>query len=124
MRCIRLAGISAIVALLATGCFGSSHDAGSPVHTTGRIVTVGGPPPGSPEPISGAKFRLVGSNQSVNVRADDDGRFAVDLAPGRYRVIVTGHAPQADGGWLPTTPSAVAVTSATMKPLRLVVSIK
>jgi len=111
-------------ALLATGCFGSSHQAESTVHTTGTIVTVGGPAPGSPKPIPGAEFRLVGPNSSANVRADNDGRFAVDLPPGKYRVVVTGHAPQADGGWLPTIPSALTVTSKTAKPLRLVVSIK
>jgi hypothetical protein len=120
----RPTAISVVVALLATGCFGSSHGAGSRVHTTGRILTVGGPAPGSPEPISGARFRLVGSHESVNVRADGDGRFAVDLAPGRYRVLITGHAPRADGGWLATTPSAVTVTSGTLQQPRLVVSIK
>jgi len=124
MRRIHLMAILAVAALLASGCYGSSHQAASTVRTTGTIVTIGGPAPGSPKPIPGAEFRLVGPNCSVNVRADKDGRFAVDLPPGRYRVIVTGHAPQADGGWLPTIPSALTVTSGRTKPLRLVVSIR
>ena len=90
---------------------------------TGRIVTVGGTWPGSPKPIPGAEFRFVGSNQSVSIRADSDGRFAVDLAPGRYRVIIAGHVPQVNGQWIPTKPSAVTVTSEPAKPLRLVVAL-
>jgi hypothetical protein len=68
--------------LLATGCLGGSRETVSPVHATGRIVTVGGPAPGSPEPMAGAEFRLVGSNHAVDVRAGEDGRFVLDLRRG------------------------------------------
>jgi hypothetical protein len=110
--------------LLATGCLGDSRETVSPVHATGRIVTVGGPAPGSPAPIAGAEFRLVGSNHAVDVRAGEDGRFVLDVPPGRYRVVITGHAPASDGGWLPTIPSEVIVASGRTRPLRLVVPIR
>jgi hypothetical protein len=65
-----------------------------------------------------------GSHATATVRAGSDGRFAVDLAPGTYRVVVTGHAPRSDGRWLPTTPSEVTVGPDVAGSIRIVVSIK
>jgi uncharacterized surface anchored protein len=110
---------------MAAGCLGSSNDTNSAVHADGKIVMVGGPPPGTPRPVSGAEFRLVGHEGSESVRADRDGRFSVDLPPGTYRVVVTGHAPRTDRNWDVTNPSAVTISSSeTAKPLLLVFSIK
>jgi hypothetical protein len=107
--------------MLAPGCFGSPSSA---VHATGTIVTVGGPPPGAQQPVPGAEFRLVGSKQSANVRADGNGRFSVDLAPGTYHVVVTGHAPRTDDHWDGTHPPDVTISPSPAKPLLLVFSIK
>ena len=92
-------------------------------HVRGMIVTVGGPAPGAPKPISGARIRFLGSGESAVVVASKDGRFAFDMPPGRYRVEITGHAPMADGTFLAPIPNSVVVRRGG-KPLRLVVSIK
>lgn len=123
-----LALTAVVVLALAAGCAGQSSpltgSAGATrVHTVGSIVTVGGQAPGSPRPIAGAELQLVGEGTSAAIHADSAGRFSVDLPPGRYRVVITGHAPSWDGGWLPAMPSAVTIR-AHAPPVRLVVSIK
>jgi hypothetical protein len=113
-----------VLAFALSACLGSSgNSGGSTVETRGVIVTAGGPSPGAPEPISGAEFRLVGNGDAVSIRADSNGRFTADVAPGSYRVEVTRHAPQSDGEWMPTTPDRIVVTRdpTTVRP---VVSIK
>jgi hypothetical protein len=117
--------IAVAFALSVTACRGVSLDGGdSKVETKGVIVTVGGPWPGGPKPISGAEFRLVGSGDQVAIHADRNGRFTVDLAPGAYRVVITGHAPQSNGEWMPTIPDRIVVARGSTRPVRLVVSIK
>jgi hypothetical protein len=127
LRDMRRLTALALIALATAGCIGSSSAGSSQptrVHATGVIFTVGGPSPGSPTPIPGAEFDLVGSTETASVRAATDGRFAADLAPGTYRVVVTGHAPRWNGGWLPTTPSTVRIGTNMPKSIRLAVSIK
>jgi hypothetical protein len=70
------------------------------------------------------ELRLVGAGGSVHVRADRSGRFTADLAPGRYRVTITGHGPTADGLLMQPMPDAIVVPHAGVHPVRLVVSIK
>jgi hypothetical protein len=70
------------------------------------------------------ELRLVGAGGSVNVRADRRGRFTADLAPGRYRVTVTGHGPTSNGVPMQPTADAIVVPHAGGDPVRLVVSIK
>ena len=110
------------ILLTASACLGGAHQA--TVHLSGNIVTVGGPPPGAPRPIAGARFRLVGNGRSLSLRADAHGRFATDVAPGRYRVVITGHAPRSDRGWLPATPAIWTIRPGSAPRLRLVVSIR
>jgi hypothetical protein len=116
------AAVLAVSAL--AGCSGSPHADVATVPTTGVIVAVGGPAPGAPAPIPGVELRLVGAEDSVNVRADRLGRFTAALAPGRYRVTITGHGPTADGLPMQPRPDAIVVPHAGGHPLRLVVSIK
>ncbi len=81
-----------VASAMATGCLGGTpHADVATVPTTGVIVTVGGPAPGAPAPSPGVELRLVGAGGSVNVRADRRGRFTAYLAPGTYRVTITGH---------------------------------
>ena len=108
---------------IATGCLGASRTAAT-VPTTGVVVTVGGPAPGAPAPIPGVELRLVGAGGSVNVRADRRGRFTADLAPGTYRVMITGHGPTANGQPMQPTPDTIRVPYAPGHPLLLAVSIK
>ena len=91
-------------------------------HVRGMIVTVGGPT-GAAKPVSGARIRFLGSGESAVVVASKDGRFALDMPPGRYRAEITGHAPMAGGRFLAPIPDSVVVRRGG-KPLRLVVSIK
>ena len=127
MNLIRPVAATAVLAALAvaTGCLGGApHADVATVPTTGVIVTVGGPAPGAPAPIPGVELRLVGAGGSIHVRADRRGRFTADLAPGRYRVTITGHGPMSDGRLMQPMPDAIVVEHAGAQPVRLVVSIK
>jgi hypothetical protein len=70
------------------------------------------------------ELRLVGAGGSVNVRGDRRGRFTAALAPGTYRVTITGHGPMANGVPMLPTPHAIVVPHASGGSIRLVVSIK
>jgi hypothetical protein len=126
MNLIRPVAAAVLAALaMATGCLGGApHADVATVPTTGVIVTVGGPAPGAPAPAPGVKLRLAGAGGSVHVRADRSGRFTADLAPGRYRVTITGHGPTADGVLMQPRPDAIVVPHAGAHPVRLVVSIR
>ena len=126
MRIVRPVTAAVLAAsAIATGCLGGAPHADLvTAPTTGVIVTVGGPAPGAPAPIPGVELRLVGAGGSVNVRADRRGRFTADLAPGTYRVAITGHGPTANGLPMQPTPHEIVVPHAGGHPLRLVVSIK
>ena len=126
MRTVRPVTAAVLAAsAMASGCLGGApHADVTTVPTTGVIVTVGGPAPGAPAPIPGVELRLVGAGGSVNVRADRRGRFTADLAPGRYRVTITGHGPTANGVPMQPTPDAIVVPPAGGHPVRLAVSIK
>ena len=108
-----------VASAIASGCLGGgSHPDVATVPTTGVVVTVGGPAPGAPAPIPGVELRLVGAGGSVNVRADRRGRFTADLAPGTYRVTITGHGPTANGQPMQPTPDTIRVPRAPGHPLR------
>ncbi len=114
------------VALLATGCFGGSSTTTAttgrpPTPTRGVIVTVGGPAPGLPAPVDRATFKLVSATRTIQVRTDAHGRFTFNAEPGTYRVVITGHAPAADGRFIQPIPDSVTVGR--RKPIRLVISI-
>jgi len=59
----------------------------------------------------------------VLVGADDHGRFSFVAAPGHYKVVMTGHAPMADGRFIQPQPSAITI-GAKRKLTRLVISIR
>jgi hypothetical protein len=111
------------IALLVTGCLGaSSVSQTTAVHlpvTRGVIVTVGGPAPGLPAPVRGATFKLLGGDRTVLVRANDRGQFSFVAAPGRYKVVMTAHAPMVNGRFMQPRPSSITV-SAEPKLVRLV----
>lgn len=109
-------------AAAAGGCAGSSHPMAVPVH--GDIQTIGGPAPGAPRPIAGARFRLVGNGATVSVKANASGRFGVALAPGTCRVQLTSHVPMSDGTPLPARPRQIHVDQAPTGPVHLVIDIK
>ena len=111
-----------VLAAVVAGCNGSSQATDVQVH--GTVQTVGGPAPGAPSPIAGARFRLVGNGTSVSVRADDAGRFAVALAPGSYRVDMSSHVPMADGQPLPARPRRIRVAGTPAAPVHLFVDIR
>ena len=121
MKTLRLMPVLA-VAVAATGCAGSSHSTAVQVH--GTIQTVGGPAPGAPRPIAGARFQLVGNGTTANVQANSAGRFGAALAPGVYHVEMTGHSPMADGRPLPARPGRIGVRQGSTAPVHLFVDIK
>jgi hypothetical protein len=112
-----------LLALALSACAGGSSTTPSGlVRTRGVIVTVGGPPPGSPQPIP-AEFRVTGANAAATGRADRHGRFALLLEPGTYRITITGHGPESDGRPMQPVPNVIHVGPSGAR-IRLVVSIR
>jgi hypothetical protein len=112
---------------VAAGCrldggSGASSQPGGLVQAHGEIVMVGGPAPGAPRPISGARIRFVGPGGSVTTRADGHGQFSFSAKPGRYTVHLIGHAPKVNGAFFTTRPAVIAV-KAGEKPLKLAVDV-
>lgn len=109
-----------------TGCSIDGASVGSSqaglVQAHGEIVMVGGPAPGAPRPISGARIRFVGPGGSVTTQADDRGQFSFSAKPGRYTVHLIGHAPKVNGAFFTTRPAAIVVQSGE-KPVKLAVDL-
>jgi hypothetical protein len=100
----------------------ASSQAGGLVQSHGQIVMVGGPAPGAPRPIGGARIRFTGPRGSVTTRADDHGRFSFSAKPGRYAVHLIGHAPMVNGAFFDTRPRTIVVRPGS-RPLRLAVDV-
>jgi len=119
-----------IMVMLTWALAGCSLDGGSDassqpsglVPEKGKIVMVGGPAPGAPRPISGARIRFVRTGWSVTTTADDHGRFSFSATPGRYTVHLIGHAPMVNGAFFATHPAMIVVKPGG-KPLRLAVDL-
>jgi hypothetical protein len=113
-----------LLAVAASACAGgSSPTSDGLVRTRGVIVTVGGPAPGAPRPIAGAEFRVNGAGESARVHADGHGQFAFDLAPGRYHITITGHAPMAGNAFIRPRHDSIVVRPGG-RPIRIVVDIR
>jgi hypothetical protein len=122
MRWYRVSAL-VLLALAVSACAGGpSSTARGLVRTRGVIVTEGGPPPGSPQPIA-AEFRVTGPGGSATGRADRHGRFALLLEPGTYRIAIIGHGPESDGRPMQPMPNVIHVGPSGAR-LRLVVSIR
>jgi hypothetical protein len=100
----------------------ASSQPGAPVQAHGEIVMVGGPAPGAPRPIGGARIRFVGTDESVTTQADDRGRFSFSAKPGRYTVHLIGHAPKVNGAFFTTRPAVILVNPGA-KPINLAVDL-
>jgi hypothetical protein len=112
-----------LLALAVSACAGgASTTARGLVRTRGVIVTVGGPAPGSPQPIAAA-FRVTGPGGSATGRADRHGRFALLLQPGTYRITITGDGPESDGRPIQPVPNVIHVGASGAR-IRLAVSIR
>jgi hypothetical protein len=109
-----------LVALLVAGCGNGS--AAQTVHTHGTLVRVGGPPPGGPMAIPGARLEIRGRGGSVRVRTDRHGRFTFDLPAGVYHVRALGHS-VLDNRFLQPVPREIHVRAGA-PPLHLYVDIK
>jgi hypothetical protein len=114
-----------LLALVVSACGGGagSSTTGDLVRTKGVIVTIGGPAPGSPRPIAGARFEVKGSGESAGVHADAHGRFAFDLVPGTYRITITGHAPMSGSAFIQPRHGTIVVRPGG-RPIRVVVDIR
>jgi hypothetical protein len=97
-RALAVVLLALVVSACASG--GSAATTDGLVRTRGVIVTIGGPPPGAPRPIAGARFKVDGNADGATVRADSHGRFAFDLTPGTYRITITGHAPMSGNAFM------------------------
>ena len=101
---------------------GAASQPGGAVQAHGQIVMIGGPAPGAPRPIGGARIRFTGPAGSVTTRADDHGRFSFSARPGRYSVRLVGHAPMVNGAFFDTNPRTIVVRPGG-KPLKLAVDL-
>jgi hypothetical protein len=113
-----LAILTVCSAVLLAGC----DPAGSRV-VMGRLVRVGGPPPGLPAPLPGRVRAVSSAGDEVTVVVGRDGWFKLRLTPGTYNV--TGHSPQIqDGKMICAAAKPVHVTlDAPIASLRVVCSI-
>jgi len=109
-----------LVALLVSGC--GSGSAAHTVHVHGTLVRVGGPLPGGPVVLAGARLEIRGAGGSVRVRTDDHGRFAFDLPAGVYHVRALGRS-ILNNRFLQPVPREIRVRAGA-RPLRLYVDIK
>ncbi len=80
------------------------------------------PRPAGPVLLGGVHLRFTGTDGSAAVRTGTAGRFAIELAPGTYRVTITSGGPQADGRPIQPVPRTIHVPRSGR--LRLVVNIK
>ncbi|MBO9523596.1 MAG: carboxypeptidase regulatory-like domain-containing protein [Nocardioidaceae bacterium] len=96
------AGVLAVVVLAsATGCSGGDDKAAGGKDTRptstfptpdsatiqGRLLAVGGPAPGDPRPMKRGTVTLTGADGSrIQGQVDADGRFAIGVSPGTYRI--------------------------------------
>lgn len=83
-------------------------------------MTIGGTS-GPPRALARVRFTVTGSDESAKVVTDEHGRFAFDVSPGTYRVLITGHSVRANGRLAQPHPRTIVVKP-DAKPLRLWVS--
>lgn len=73
----------------------------------GRLLMVGGPAPGASDPISG-RLTIKGTGSTLRADIGKDGKYAIQLAPGDYRITATS--PSIDDGAM-TCVTAPATTT-------------
>ena len=76
----------------------------------GRLLMVGGPAPGTPDPVPG-RLTIKGAGSTLHADIGKDGKYAIQLAPGRYRITATS--PEVDDGAMTctTTPATTELTA-------------
>ena len=111
--------LSVAIGLLAAACGGHSAPTAL-VRAHGTIVSVGGTS-GPPRPLPRVRFTVTDRDNSAKVVTDEHGRFAFDVLPGTYRVVITGHSVRANGRLSQPHPRTIVVQPHA-KPLRLWVS--
>lgn len=119
---VRRVSVACLLAALAA-CGGSGRDR---VQVRGTLATSGGPV-GAVQRIPGASLRLVpvsDSGTAASAKTDGDGRFFLTAEPGRYRVVITGHAPMVDGRFIPPIPRTFVVVAGKRMRVRLLVPIR
>ena len=113
--------LSVAVALLASACGGhSASTSGALVRTHGTIVSIGGTS-GPPRALARVRFTVTGGDETAMVVTDAHGSFAFDVAPGTYRILITGHSVRVNGRLAQPHPRTIVVQP-DAKPLRLWVS--
>jgi hypothetical protein len=88
------AGLSIAVGVLAAGCMswsGGDASVGAPQGTVAATVRlVGGPAPGN-RPLAGEPIEVLSNRHVVaRIETDEQGRFRLSVAPGRYRFRLKG----------------------------------
>jgi hypothetical protein len=73
----------------------------------GRLLMVGGPAPGAPDPVPG-RLTIKGTGSTLHADIGKDGTYAIQLAPGRYRITATS--PSIDDGAMTCTTAPATTT--------------
>lgn len=93
--------VGTLLAATLVGCGGSDKPEAAPDPTAppstlpasvgtveGKLMMVGGPAGTKPKPIAG-KLVITGSESTVHADIGEDGAYAIQLAPGSYRITAT-----------------------------------
>ena len=76
--------------VLTSACANTHHDSRATI--TGRLMGVGGPPPGTAHPLSGTvHLENVATHATVVIRVGPKGRYSALVSAGTYEV--TAHSP-------------------------------
>ncbi len=98
VRTIATAAAAVLLATTLTGCGGGDKPepkAGPTAPPTsppatgmvqGRLVTVGGPAPGTAKPVPGTVTFQGPDGSTTRTEVDESGRFAIGLYPGSYQI--------------------------------------
>jgi hypothetical protein len=92
-RGARVRLLAAIGLLIAVGGCSSGPEKGT---LEGRLLMVGGPPPGTEVPVRGVVTVTNSDGDEAVMRAGEDGRFAAEVAAGR--ALLKGRSPNFNGG--------------------------
>ncbi len=110
--------LAAVAALMLCGCSGSTATHGD-TQVTGEVIVIGGTS-APPSPLTRLRFDVTGGAESLKVVTDEHGRFAFDVPPGVYHIIITGHGPKVNGMLTQPRPNWIVVQRAG-KPFQLLV---
>lgn len=119
---VMILGLLSLLVTAGVGCSSSGRSTQDGSHSpsagtvTGTLQLVGGPSPGTKQPVPGVVYAFASANltgkPSAQTSAAANGRFTFNLSPGTYFLAATSPQFQIDPA--PTTPPCRAQTAVTV----------